>query len=162
MRPEPAEFGTERLGSVEEPLVTAAAQVLETMFFSVVEEGPARPVETHEMVAGAQVRFLGAHGGWLQVVLPESVIRSMTCSFMGAGVTEETEERSTQVLGEFANMVCGATLSRLEPREIFRLETPRLCVSPPESRGGPDSWQAWRLITDCGWIDLYWCWEAAP
>jgi len=170
---DPGETERVPLEQIEVPLVTAATEVLETMFFAAVEGDADQPREATEALAAARIRFQGAHSGWFRVVLPESAALALAANFMGAtDPGEVTGEQAAQVLGEFVNMVCGATLSRLAPKEIFNLatprvlgtaggETPQLWIGPNENASAGNPACARRLITDAGWIDLYWRWEQA-
>jgi hypothetical protein len=174
----PVPIELDRVGPI---LTEAATEVLETMFFSIVEDvdrriGLSATAAEEEHTETVELSFHGPHGGRFQVVFSEYGARALAANFIGATDPGQVAPGQVeQVLCEFANMVCGATLSRLAPLEIFHLETPRLCGpaksdSPGAASARPPSAPAEarcdaalnrRLTTDLGWIDLYWCWEQA-
>ena len=104
-------------------LETAAREVLETMFFTDVN-GAAGPGCAPPAVSAA-VRFHGQPSGILSVgVTAESALR-MTADFLGEEFPERiAAEAVSSVIGELANMICGAVLSRVESGETFQLGTP--------------------------------------
>ncbi len=174
----PAAIDLEQVGPI---LAAAATEVLETMFFSIVEDvdrrtGAGATAAEEEHTETVELSFHGPHGGRFQVVFSAYGARAIAANFIGAMDPDQvTPEEVEQVLCEFANMVCGATLSRLAPLEIFNLETPRLCGPAKLDSPGPTNLRSSgvpaearcavalnrRLTTDLGWIDLYWCWEQA-
>ena len=73
----------------------------------------------------ASVRFTGAFSGSVEIVLPERLGRWLVSSLLGMAPEEDLPE--TQVfdgVGEFANMVCGAWLSRVGDQALFELKVP--------------------------------------
>ncbi len=116
---------------VRQALEEAVLEVLETMCF----EFPAAEPEAGPAPAGADLRasarFEGSLRGVLHVALAGEAPRRLAAAFLGL---EEEQVGGQEVLlmaSELANMLCGATLSRLEPHG-------RLRIAPPEaSRGMP-------------------------
>lgn len=112
-------------------LASAAEEVLETMFFTGVM-GPAE-TGTGEGLA-ALVRFRGAPSGVCGVWLDPAQAQELAGSFLGEETGELTPAKTEQVICEFANMICGSVVSRLEAEERIELDSPRL-VSDEEFRG---------------------------
>lgn len=118
---------------VEHQLTAAAREVLETMFFALIEESSADGA-THQSTdrIGAALSFHGACEGHLAVSLDRDAAQRLAASFFGdcgdgdCGDYEEspTSEQCVSVMAELANMVCGSMLSRLEKKATFCLETP--------------------------------------
>ena len=73
----------------------------------------------------ASVRFTGAFSGSVEIVLPERLGHWLVTSLLGMSPEEDLPE--TQMfdgVGEFANMVCGAWLSRVGDQALFELKVP--------------------------------------
>ena len=73
----------------------------------------------------ASVRFTGAFSGSVEIVLPERLGHWLVTSLLGMSPEDDLPE--TQMfdgVGEFANMVCGAWLSRVGDQALFELKMP--------------------------------------
>jgi hypothetical protein len=73
----------------------------------------------------ASVRFTGAFSGSVEIVLTERLGHWLVASLLGMSPDEDLPE--TQMfdgVGEFANMVCGAWLSRVGDQALFELKVP--------------------------------------
>jgi hypothetical protein len=125
-------------------LAAAAAEVLETMFFSSVY-GPAQPgpYPPAPRVA-ARVGF-------------EAAMRGLAGNFLASD--EDGPLPLPQVAGvacELANMICGSLLSRVKAERHFRLSSPELlsddapCLAVPADQ----SWSLGEDVSD-GAIDLW-------
>jgi CheY-specific phosphatase CheX len=107
-------------------LLEAAQFVLETMFFA--ESEPVAPPQPppHPPILAA-ISFEGDRRGRLAIGLPESCARLMAASFEGIpDVAEVAGTNVDCVVLELANMICGATLTRLHGDGLFRLGSPEL------------------------------------
>jgi len=105
----------------------AVDEVLETMFF-VQNEGQAvedRPIE--ELVA-SRVDFEGSPSGMLSLRITLQAAQGMAADFLGQESSELPPGRTTEVVSELANMICGAVLSRVESETTFRLSPPRTTI----------------------------------
>jgi CheY-specific phosphatase CheX len=111
--------------SVRQLLSESAQKTLETMFFmapdgiSAVAERPAGPL------IAASLLFNGTPPGRFGIVISTPVARTLAASFLG--FEEEGKLPLPQVggvIGELANMICGAVLSELESNCNFDLTTP--------------------------------------
>ncbi len=132
-----------------------AREILETMFFMSPEDA-VEPNPAPEDLLTAELRFEGALSGWFRIQLQESCARAMAGNFSGVmDPSELSAESVAGVLCELANMVCGATLSRLDPDAIFNLSSPQL-----GSRGCAGEGLTQWLRTDEGVIGLQLRWES--
>jgi chemotaxis phosphatase CheX-like protein len=131
-----------------------AREVLETMFFSLPEDA-AEPNPRPEDLLTAELKFEGARSGWFSIQAQENCARAIAGNFSGVmDPSELSPETITGVLCELANMVCGATLSRLDPDAIFNLGAPQL-IAEAGTGEGLTQW----LSMDEGLIGLHLRWE---
>lgn len=131
-------------------LYDAARQVLETMFFITVEEpDPSAPLA--EPCWWLEVDFRGNPSGCFYLGISDATAATAAANFLGAepGIAVGREE-TVNVLREMANMICGATLSRLENGRSFELSSPRLLECAPLRQ--PDA--ACVLPLDCGGAEV--------
>ncbi len=78
-----------------------------------------------------EISFEGDKRGRLSIGLPEPCARIMAASFEGIPDADAVGEASVAyVVLELANMICGATLTRLQGDGMFRLGSPE--ISSPE------------------------------
>ena len=119
-------------------LAAAAAEVLETMFFTGVY-GPAQagayPAEPY---VSARVGFEGTPSGTLTLSVSETAAGTLAANFLAP---EDDGPLPAAQLGgvvcELANMICGTLLSHVKAEEQFRLCSPELlleraaCAPPP-------------------------------
>ena len=132
-------------------LAEAAAEVLETMFFTEVY-GPAQADEPR---AGARLaaalNFEGTPSGRLALRISTDAARLLAGNFLAAEPDDPVPE--TQLGGvvcELANMVCGSLLSRVRAESRFRLDSPAL-VAAEGLTGAPNQ----SLDLGEGVIDLW-------
>jgi hypothetical protein len=102
-------------------------EVLETMFFEVLEGAPgAGALSDGGLLGTSGVDFEGSARG--QLVVADADAEAQTFAFADAFLAlEDRDERTPNaglVLGERANIVCGNALGRWQPNGIFRLSTP--------------------------------------
>jgi CheY-specific phosphatase CheX len=149
-------------------LSLAAEDILEQMFFFAVDSVEDReigPADDTEPSMAVEIEFRGAHSGCLGVVVAAGCGRELAAGFSGVIDSEEIGlEQVTEVLREMANIMCGATLTRLAPQAVFDLASPRLLAQGELERrqrsGEPLAVR--RLRSGTGWLELYWHWEEAP
>lgn len=108
----------------------AVLEVLETMFFEIPldEDVPSPDHETDALIACA--RFDGSLNGWLCVAISRSCAGPLAASFLGLDEEEVGAEECRSMLIELTNIVCGATMSRLEPSGRLHIQQPVLVESP--------------------------------
>jgi CheY-specific phosphatase CheX len=106
-----------------------AADVLSTMFFA--EAIPVKSAETilDEPILCSSVSFSGPVAGVLRISLSENAAAVLASDFSGADAPLEPCIVE-QAIGELANMICGLTLSRIEPRSLFTLSHPESASAP--------------------------------
>lgn len=131
----------------DQVLETVVNEVLETMFFSAVF-GPG--VETEGQRMTARVAFTGSRSGALEVEALETTVTALACSFLGVMEEELPEGQAPAMLGEMANVLCGAVLGRVEPEGRFLISPPEVGVAAET----PASRQVFELAE--GWLAVAW------
>jgi CheY-specific phosphatase CheX len=113
---------------IESILESLAGEVLETMFFSAVlgpgEAGGEGPRLT------ALVSFSGSRAGTLGVSASAATALALAANFLGAGEEGVPAGQAPSVLGELANVLCGAVLGKVEPAGRFTISPPQLSFGP--------------------------------
>jgi CheY-specific phosphatase CheX len=115
---------------LHDALQTALIEVSENAYFVFVE--PADAAEFADAVGlvkdtwlKASVTFEGSFEGAVEITLPEPLGQWLVTSLLGMQGDERLgEPQQFDGVGEFANMVCGAWLSRLSDDCLFELRTP--------------------------------------
>lgn len=108
----------------------AVLEVLETMFFEVpLDEDIPAPVHQPDALI-ARAYFDGSLEGWLCVAISQSCAGPLAAGFLGLEEEETGEDERRSMLIELTNIVCGATLSRLEPSGRLHIHQPVLVPSP--------------------------------
>ena len=73
----------------------------------------------------ASVRFTGAFSGSVEIVMTERLGHWLVTSLLGMSPEDDLPENQMfDGVGEFANMVCGAWLSRVGDQALFELKMP--------------------------------------
>lgn len=103
-------------------LAQSILDVLESMCFTMVDS-PAEPPKV-DMVPRIEVelRFHGARQGHFWLSFPRTTAGNVASAFSGTECPDD--EKIANVLSELANMMCGATLSRIPEDGLFDLESP--------------------------------------
>jgi len=115
-------------------LLEALVDVAENSFFGYVE--PIDLERFEEMAAAApawlrvSIHFEGAFSGWMHTDLPEALGRELFASFLGDAEAGAGERELYDLVGEFANMVCGTWLTRTSQRRQFNLQHPDVSARP--------------------------------
>ena len=135
-------------------LSEAAAEVLETMFFtSLAAEGEPAPAVTAPFVS-VRLSFRGSPPGRLGLRVPVETGRRIAANFLGIEPDEAADSQIEDVVCELSNMVCGSVLSRLEGESVFELHHPE--IGPRERSSehtGPAACQT--LALDEGLIEIW-------
>lgn len=113
----------------------AILEVLETMFFEVPVEDLDLVETPNEANHFIRTEFRGSLDGVMHVALSCSTCARLTASFLGKEYEEVASPEQCSTALELANMLCGATLSRLEPNGRLTIATPR--QAEPHSVAGP-------------------------
>jgi len=109
---------------VGEALSAAAADVLETMFFSTVMGEAPVGLDRPANAVAARLQFSGARSGVFAVRLTEGAAQVIAASFLAEETEEPTKPQVQEVVCELANMMCGSVLSRLDRGAHFDLGPP--------------------------------------
>jgi len=133
--------------AADELLDSVVSDVLETMFFSGVF-GPGTQTDGPHLAA--RVSFTGSHQGALEVAATEATARALAGSFLGVMEDEVPEGQAPALLGEMANVLCGAVLGRMEPQGRF-------LIAPPEAASGEDPGGVKHVFELAeGWLSVSW------
>jgi len=97
---------------------------LEKMFFSGIL-GPGARQDGAEAVT-ALVDFSGPMRGTLAVSMDAAAALTYTANFLGEPEGDVPQDEVAAVAGEFANVLCGATLGQLSPAGAFLISPPRV------------------------------------
>jgi|SRR5579864_1032693 len=109
-----------------EALSAAAADVLETMFFSPVM-GEATPgASCSEPVLMARLKFSGGRSGSFTIRVSARAAATIAANFLGEETDDPEPGQVRDVVCEMANMICGSVLSRLDREAHFDLQHPEL------------------------------------
>ncbi len=118
-----------------ELLAAAAAEVLETMFFTTVGGEPEAGQAPVEWISAA-LEFHGEPGGRFRVGASRPAARALAASFLGLDESEVSGGQVGEVICELANMICGSVVSRLESGAPIQLLHPELVEGPPPETAG--------------------------
>lgn len=103
-------------------------QVLETMFFSAVLGPSDEPAD--EPCFTALVAFSGSRAGLLAVAADLGTATGLAANFLGMTSDEVPPGQHSVVLGELANVLCGAVLGQVHPEGRFQIMPPQVCETP--------------------------------
>lgn len=120
----------------------AVLEVLETMFFELPLDTPSISPSPAPSGCCAVARFGGSLTGAITVVLTDDVPRRLASAFLGLDTIELGPPEWRSVAIEMTNVLCGATMSRIEPAGRLRIEQPELVAAPP---GLPGPWLSFAL-----------------
>ena len=135
---------------IAQTLVEAAQFVLETMFFAESE-----PVVEPVPLQADRLRFRSpsraTRSGRLFIGMPETCARAIAGSFEGLPDTANIPVAVVrQIAAELANMICGATLARLDRDGLSTLNSPTLLADLPPS---PAESAALDSVSEC-WLQV--------
>jgi hypothetical protein len=120
-----------------------AARTLETMFFampdSISSDGALeRPGWLSGELIGASLTFHGSATGRFGLIASCSVAEDLAANFLARDEGPSLAQGSViSVVGELANMICGAVLSEMEFAASFDLSSPE-CVCVGATEADPD------------------------
>lgn len=145
------ELAALRPDEVRTTLREATANVLETMFFvSLAEEDPEPEGIWPAARYSVRIEFQGDRHGAFTIRVPDCMGSTIAANFLARDESEIVESEAEEVVREFANMVCGATLSAVAPRATLDLSPPSGQAGvPPEGEVYSDS-----LVCDCGRMEM--------
>lgn len=109
-----------------EAMSAAAADVLETMFFSPVMGEAASDASCSEPVLMARLKFSGGRSGSFTIRVSARAAATIAANFLGEETDDPEPAQVRDVVCEMANMICGSVLSRLDREAHFDLQHPEL------------------------------------
>lgn len=134
---------------------SAAAEVLETMFFEIPLEEPGIAGETGgEDGFAAETRFDGDVKGLFRLRVDRAPAERLTAGFLGIEPGGQSEADCGMVVTELANMLCGATISRLFPASELRIEAPTLSSSGWCENAPAHPWLGVKLEDGALWMQI--------
>ena len=117
--------------AITEALSAAAADVLETMFFSPILGETAPEALPSAPAIAARLRFSGGLSGTFALRVSASAAEIIAANFLGEETEHPAPGQVPDVVCELSNMLCGSVLSRMDSEAHFDLEHPEL-VDPLE------------------------------
>jgi hypothetical protein len=105
-----------------EVVEASVGQIFQAMYFSEAEYCGAGSIETS--VLETEIRFTGDLTGEFRVAVSETLAGQMTADFLAIEPKESSREQVEAVVGEFANIACGATMSAWMPSARFHYSVP--------------------------------------
>ena len=143
------------LDSLTPLLESRCAEVLESMYFASVFE--TAPAEQPLADAGFSfsLSFAGDLHGFFGVTLALKTARTLAVNFTGEDEESLTPEAIADVIGELANMLCGAVLSRVPSHQVFTLSHPEPVHSFDAATAQTSDQYALTLTTDLGPVSVW-------
>ena len=129
----------------------AVLEVLELMFFEIPLEGDSLEPGPSPDSLTAEAGFTGSIAGRLRLSLSTACTAPLAAAFLGLDQGEVDGQQKASMIIELTNMVCGATLSRLQPAGTLRIHQPRLSAQPATPPDG-SPWMTFPL--SCGVIQV--------
>lgn len=120
----PSDCGVAKPAEIDGIILSSTAQVLEEMFFTGIEATGNEGEVAATNPIHVELRFSGPLAGAFRLLMDEEAARVLGCTLTCPEGDEFPRERSVQVAGELANMICGSLLSHLEPDANLSLTSP--------------------------------------
>ncbi len=131
-------------------LKEAAESVLETMFFAETAEGGPAPLGGSPVIAEVVFHAHYEDGeclGRLSLAMPENCAKSIAADFEGiGGLGDVPPVAADQVALELANIICGATLTRMDAKGLFTLDSPVIASEFSKPAPGAKAAECWLEI----------------
>ena len=115
---------------VQPALDDAMKKVLERMFFLEAVTAPEPARRDAETAVEARLTFDGEPPGLFQLRVTAKAARAISADFLGMDECDVADHQIGEVVCEFASMVCGSVLSRVESAVTFRLSAPEIVTNP--------------------------------
>lgn len=111
---------------MEQALRQAAILTFEELGFMFPSTEFDHEMEMEQTVA-VEVGFHGNFGGKIVLCVEKKMLPTLAANMLGEDECEITEEIQRDVLGEFANVICGNTLPAIAGKKaVFRLNPPQI------------------------------------
>jgi chemotaxis protein CheY-P-specific phosphatase CheC len=119
-------------------LLKSMQTALETMFFAAPDSMSMDPLRPSGELIAASLTFDGKPNGLFWLVVSDRLARTLAANFMGCDDDAQLLPASVaDVIGELANIMCGAVLSGMESHVNFDLGMPR-SIRIGAAEPGPD------------------------
>ena len=136
-------------------LEARCAEVLESMYFaSVFETTPSLEPPAPEALSFS-LSFAGDLHGFFGLSLSRETAGTLASGFLGEDEDQLTPESIADVVGELANIICGAVLSRIPSGEVFSLSHPEPVNLFGAAQTHTDQLHTLTLQTDMGPIAVW-------
>ena len=123
---------------IHQLLLQSAQDALATMFFTLPDDVSVDTQRPHGELIAANVNFRGALPGRFGLVVSYPVARTLAMNFLGCDDDADLLLAKVEsVIGELANIICGAVLSEIESDAHFDLDGPE-SVHVGADEPGPD------------------------
>lgn len=103
-------------------LAQSVQEVLESMCFTMIDAPADEPEQYPVPRIDVELEFRGAREGTFWLSFPQHTAEEVAAAFSGADSIDA--QRTAEVLQELANIMCGATLSRIDGDSLFDLGSP--------------------------------------
>jgi hypothetical protein len=106
----------------------ALTLVAEESFFAMVDPVPEDLAAPDGHLLNVRVTFEGGFAGTLSCTMPRALAHELTAAFSGASMDEiaVADPAIDDLVGEFANMICGRWLTDVAPQDLFSLTHPAI------------------------------------
>ena len=121
-------------GRLREQLAESTRSVLETMCSLIPSLDEGLSEDQREQLECVEVKFTGPLKGSLVMAAGQDAAEVLAPAFLGMDSEEMAPDSVAAVLAEMANMICGATVSRMEPDGRFSLTMPAPAGPLPDAK----------------------------
>jgi len=116
---------------LKKAIITSISDVLETMFFMVIEFDESETVEKSKIfdiqkAYGCFLKFRGPFSGKFIIFIPEDLLVEMAMDFMGEESENITWQHTEGTIKEVINMVAGNTFGHYDDTIEFNIGIPEL------------------------------------
>ncbi len=106
-------------------------EVMETMFFYTTEEHKEENVDFGKIfdlqsAKGCQITFSGKESGLIYLLVPLSILQTITSNFLGQNIDSLTDEDLDGTLKEALNMIAGSALTKVDEKSYMGLGIPEM------------------------------------
>lgn len=117
--------------ALKKAITASISDVLETMFFMVIEfhesdAGDRLTILARPNLRGCTLQFTGPFSGEFTLIAPEDLFREMAVDFMGESPENITVEHAEGTLKEAVNMIAGNTFAHYDDTLVFSVGIPEV------------------------------------
>ena len=130
-------------------VTTSIFEVMETMFYFTMEEKENTGEGLSDLfdmqtLRACRVTFSGEYSGSISLLIPRSVLVTMTQNFMGEDNDDPPEELTDGTLKEALNMIAGSSLTKMNEESYMGLGIPEMADA------GSVAWDAESAVFNTG------------